>query len=237
MHGPIRIRHTYISTYTIYIDYTYVQWRTEGGGVWVFQPPPSKFRRPSKIVPNSTRLWKLLKIAEFRTPTPQDLREKSSKIKKTTSVRNCFTLAMTNKSAVFINSLTIPKFRKFYYMKWSFLYQITAASRTPDKGLPPPDPRSLCPLSSTELNSPPLPPNKLPGYATAYVHKYIKCLILILLTWRIWWAPNNASKLHIGFNSAFKCLNWMHSYKIIPYTYSSVDVFLLPDQLTDFCKI
>jgi len=28
-----------------------------------FQPPPPKFRRPSKIVPNSTRLWKLLKIA------------------------------------------------------------------------------------------------------------------------------------------------------------------------------
>ena len=57
------------------------QWRTEGcfGG---FKPPPPKFRRPSKIVPNSTRLWKLLKITEFRTPTPQDVRKKGSKILK-----------------------------------------------------------------------------------------------------------------------------------------------------------
>ena len=29
-------------------------------------------------------------------------------------------------------------------------------------------------------------------------------LTLILLTWRIWWAPNNASKWQVGFNSAFK---------------------------------
>ena len=32
-------------------------------------------------------------------------------------------------------------------------------------------------------------------------------LTLILLTWRIWWAPNNASKWQMGFNSAFKGLN------------------------------
>jgi hypothetical protein len=32
------------------------------------------------------------------------------------------------------------------------------------------------------------------------------CLTLILLTWRIWWAPNNASKWKMGFNSAFKGL-------------------------------
>jgi hypothetical protein len=29
-------------------------------------------------------------------------------------------------------------------------------------------------------------------------------LTLILLTWRIWWAPNNASKWQMGFNSTFK---------------------------------
>jgi len=49
-----------------------------GGGLGV-QPPPPKFRRPFKIVPNKTRLWKLLKIAEFRTPTPQDVRKKAVK--------------------------------------------------------------------------------------------------------------------------------------------------------------
>jgi hypothetical protein len=32
------------------------------------------------------------------------------------------------------------------------------------------------------------------------------CLTLTLLTWRIWWAPNNASRLQMGFNSAFKGL-------------------------------
>jgi hypothetical protein len=31
-------------------------------------------------------------------------------------------------------------------------------------------------------------------------------LTLILLTWRIWWAPNNASKWQMGFKSAFKGL-------------------------------
>jgi len=31
-------------------------------------------------------------------------------------------------------------------------------------------------------------------------------LNLILLTWRIWWAPNNAGKGQMGFNSAFKGL-------------------------------
>ena len=32
------------------------------------------------------------------------------------------------------------------------------------------------------------------------------CLTLILLTWRKWWASNNASKQQMGFNSAFKGL-------------------------------
>ena len=31
-------------------------------------------------------------------------------------------------------------------------------------------------------------------------------LTLILLTWRIWWAPNNASRWQMGFNSALKVL-------------------------------
>jgi len=33
-------------------------------------------------------------------------------------------------------------------------------------------------------------------------------LTLILLTWRIWWSTNNASKWQMGFNSAFKGLKW-----------------------------
>jgi len=62
------------------------QWRTDGGwfgGFGVQQPPPPrKFRRPSKIMPNSTWLWILLKIAEFKMPTPQDVWKKGSKILK-----------------------------------------------------------------------------------------------------------------------------------------------------------
>jgi hypothetical protein len=36
-----------------------------------------------------------------------------------------------------------------------------------------------------------------------------RTLTLILLTWRIWWAPNNASRCQVGYNSAFKELNWV----------------------------
>ena len=32
------------------------------------------------------------------------------------------------------------------------------------------------------------------------------CLTLNSLTWKIWWAPNNASRWQMGFNSAFKGL-------------------------------
>jgi hypothetical protein len=39
------------------------------------------------------------------------------------------------------------------------------------------------------------------------------CLTLILLTWSIGWAPNNASKWQMGFNSAFKGLMWYTELK------------------------
>ena len=41
---------------------------------------------------------------------------------------------MTNKLVVITNRLKYQKLRKFYHMKWNFLYQITAASRTPGYG-------------------------------------------------------------------------------------------------------
>ena len=76
---------------------------------------------PSKIVPNSTRLWKLLKITDFRTPTPQDVQKKGSKILQLPPVRNCFTLAMTNKLVVIINSLKVPKIKKILLYEMKFL--------------------------------------------------------------------------------------------------------------------
>ena len=41
---------------------------------------------------------------------------------------------------------------------------------------------------------------------TSEVRENLRGLILILLTWRIWRAPNNASRWQMGFNSAFKGL-------------------------------
>ena len=39
-------------------------------------------------------------------------------------------------------------------------------------------------------------------------------LTLILLTWRIWWAPNNTSRWQMGFNSAFKGLMSEKSFSL-----------------------
>jgi len=45
----------------------------------------------------------------------------------------------------------------------------------------------------------------------AYLHisfsSLLSILTLILPTWRIWWAPNNASRWQMGFTLAFKGLN------------------------------
>ena len=57
------------------------------------------------------------KIAEFRTPTPQNVQKKGSEILKLPPVRNCFTLTMTNKLFFITNNLEYQKLRKFYYMK------------------------------------------------------------------------------------------------------------------------
>jgi len=122
----------------ILVSVVWVLWKSlcsivvpRGGGFGVLNPSP-KFWRPSKIMPNSTRFWKLLKIAEFRMPTHQHVWKKGSKILKLPSVHNCFTLAVTNKLVVIIIVLKYQKLRKFYYMKWNYLYQIASAPRTPD---------------------------------------------------------------------------------------------------------
>ena len=52
-------------------------------GVWGVQtPPPNSEGLPPKSCQTQPHLWKLLKIAEFRKPTPQDVRKKGSKILK-----------------------------------------------------------------------------------------------------------------------------------------------------------
>ena len=51
---------------------------------------------------------------------------------------------------------------------------------------------------------------------TLSVHQ--AALNLYMLTWRIWWAPNNASKGQMGFNLAFKGLIRLSPVNIIPST-------------------
>ena len=92
---------------------------------------PPKFRRPSKIVPNPTRLWKLLIIASFRTQTPLDVRKEGSKILKPPPVRSCFTLAMKNKLVVVINSLKVPKIKKILLYEMKFLVTNYSCLRNP----------------------------------------------------------------------------------------------------------
>ena len=53
-----------------------------GGVCGVQTPPPRNSEGPPKSYQTQPDLWKLLKIAEFRTPTPQDVQKKGSKILK-----------------------------------------------------------------------------------------------------------------------------------------------------------
>ena len=52
--------------------------------------------------------------------------------------------------------------------------------------------------------------NSIKNWILTIKQKRAPPLTLILLTWRIWWAPNNAGKWHMGFNSALKGLTFMH---------------------------
>ena len=73
---------------------------------------------------------------------------------------------MRNKLVVIINSLTVPKIKKILLYEMKFLVPNYSCLQNPCLGgYRPPNPRSLCPLSSTEFVDP--PPNKIPGYATA----------------------------------------------------------------------
>ena len=68
---------------------------------------------------------------------------------------------MTNKLVVIINILKVPKIKKILPNEMKL--QLPPEPLT--RGLPPPDPRYLCP----QLNLLTPPPNKIPGYATAWV--------------------------------------------------------------------
>jgi len=97
------------------------QWRTEGG-LGCSTPPPRNFEGPPKSCQTQPDLWKLLKTAEFKTPTHKDVRKKGSKILKLPRFAIFFTLAMTNKLVVIINSLIkVPKIKKILLYEMKFI--------------------------------------------------------------------------------------------------------------------
>jgi hypothetical protein len=72
---------------------------------------------------------------------------------------------MTNKLVVIINSLKLPRNKKIILHESEI--SCTKLQLPPEpltRGFLPPDPRSVCPLSSTEFVE--TPPNKIPGFIT-----------------------------------------------------------------------
>jgi len=134
---------------------------------WGIQtPPPRNSEGPPKSCQTQPDCENCLKIAEFTTPTPQDVRKKGSKILKLPPVRNCFTLAMTNKLVDIINSFKVPKINKILLYEMKFLVPNYSCLQNPWLGgYRPQFPvlSVLCP--QLNLLNPP-PPNKIPGYAT-----------------------------------------------------------------------
>ena len=84
---------------------------------------------------------------------PKTFGIKGSKTLKLPPVRNCFTLAMTNKLVVIINSLKVPKIKKLLLHKMKFLVPNYSCLQNPWLGGY--APRSPFSLSSTEFVEPP----------------------------------------------------------------------------------
>jgi len=74
---------------------------------------------------------------------------------------------MTNKLVIIINTLKVPKIKKILLYEMKFLVPNYSCLQNPRLGAyRPPDPRSVCPLSSTEFGEPPA--NEIPGNATVW---------------------------------------------------------------------
>ena len=95
---------------------------------------------------------------------------------------------MTNKLVV-IKSLKVTKIKKIVLYEKKFLVQIYSCIQNPWLGgLTSPDPRSYCPLSSTEfLEPPPPPPNKILMYATDSCQWYLRLpfCVAISIKWDV----------------------------------------------------
>ena len=119
-----------------------------------------KFRRPSKIVPNWTPWWKLLKNSELRTPTPQDVRKKCSKILKLP--RFAIVIYISNDKLVVMNSLNVLKIKKTLLYEMKFIVPNYSCLQNPWLG----GYRPQIPVLSVLNWICWTPPNKIPGCAT-----------------------------------------------------------------------
>ena len=97
--------------------------------------------------------------------------KKGSKILKLPPVRNCFTLAMTNKLVVIINSLKVPKMKKILLYEMKFLIRNYSCLQNPWLGGYRPQ---IIPVLCPQLNLLNHPPNKIPGYTTGCLHHNLK---------------------------------------------------------------
>jgi hypothetical protein len=68
------------------------------------------------------------------------------------------------------------------------------------------------------------------GLLSASHKSNIKKVTLILLTWRIWWAPNNASKWQMGFNLASKGLKCIALFRFF-------FIFILPPRNVFYVQV
>jgi hypothetical protein len=94
---------------------------------------------------------------------------------------------MTNNLVVVINRLKYQKLRKSYHMKWNFMYQLQLPPEPLTRGLQPPDPRSLCPLSSSEF----VEPAERNSWVSHWVHEGAKSAALYPTIAMIWQCSEN----------------------------------------------
>ena len=111
---------------------------------------------------------------------------------------------MTNKLVVIINSLKVPTIKKILvYEKSCTTLQLPPEPLT--RGLPPPDPRSLCPLSSTEFVEPPPEQNSWVRHwfqsSVSFVFKFcLPCIMIQLVRFK----PKKRKQFYLNYKNIIK---------------------------------
>ena len=87
---------------------------------------------------------------------------------------------MTNKLVVIINSLKVPKIKKMLIWSENSCTKLQLPPELLTRGLPPPDPRSLCSLSSTEFVE--TPPSEQISWVRHCAEQYLTAVSAISVT-------------------------------------------------------